>query len=66
MAMSENAKACMLGFAMGLPLERCEVIVARWLLHYAFYFPPILELSMNQNELAAFGVGVMMERIETE
>ncbi len=66
MALTENTKAYMLGFAMGLPLERCKVLVARWLSHAAVYNPPILALSMDQNEIAAFAVGVMIERIETE
>jgi len=66
MEMSEYSQKLMLQFAMCQSLEQCEVIVARWLKHYAFYFPPILELSMDQNEMAAFAVGVMMDRIETE
>ena len=66
MALTENTKAYMLGFAMGLPLEQCKITVARWLSHSMVYFPPVPSLTMDQNEIAAFAVGVMIERIETE
>jgi hypothetical protein len=66
MAISENAQAQMLRFAMGLSLDQCKMIVSRYLALTAFSVPPIMELNDDQNELAAFAVGAMMERIASE
>lgn len=66
MALSENIQEQALEFAMSLTRTRCEMIVAHWLSHYVVYSPPIPELSMDQNEIAAFAVGAMIERLETE
>ena len=64
--MTESAKTQMLEWVLGLTLEQCKVMAVRWLAHYTLYVPPIRELSLDQNDLCAFAVGAMLERVETE
>ena len=64
--MTENAKTYLIRWVFDLPLKECQLLAFRWLYHYALDTKSIRELTLDQNEMCAFAVGAMLERIGTE